>query len=413
MFLRIRKLFLLLILTVSIVYWMLLLNFKIKNLHTRKLDFLESNYTFRDFQNSTCSESRNFVFIKCMKCATETMGTILRRFGYVRDLSFVLPIKRNLYLGWPFPLEQTDVKPSSFGYNILMEHSIYTPNVSNKFMPNNTKYISIIRSPWEHLKSAFNYFDLGGVVGVPNRSYTNFLENIEFYSNKYMSHESRINRMCIADGFRISKNLMSHCLGMPLGFPLGTKDISNNTHEIEEYIAKIDREFSLIMIADHFTESLVMLKRTMCWKFKDILYHYSNVGNYKSAETKDIRPEGRYLEIHKNWSAADYLLFNHFNKTFWNKVKREGPGFVEEVEHFRLIQMLVERFCFVENNWSLPESVLQVPGSRFEAAFNVTGEDCVLMSTYMLPMLWARYYEKEGLEPEGKAETPPERGCSI
>jgi hypothetical protein len=49
-----------------------------------------------------------------MKCATETMGTIIRRFGYKRALNFVLSVKNNIYLGWPYIMMKTDHRPSKW-----------------------------------------------------------------------------------------------------------------------------------------------------------------------------------------------------------------------------------------------------------------------------------------------------------
>ena len=47
----------------------------------------------------------------------------------------------------------------------------------------------------------------------------------------------------------------------------------------------------------------------------------------------------------------------------------------------------------------------------------MTGHDCNLMYTYILNLLWERYYEDEGLQPEQfvelKDRPKPPVGCSI
>jgi hypothetical protein len=77
-----------------------------------------------------------------MKCATETMGTIIRRFGYKRALNFVLPVKNNIYLGWPYIMMKTDYRPSKWPYNIIFEHSVYNYTIMTSLMPNNTVYLT-------------------------------------------------------------------------------------------------------------------------------------------------------------------------------------------------------------------------------------------------------------------------------
>ena len=363
-----------------------------------------------------CMQERtNFVFIKCMKCATESLGTVFRRFGYKRNLNFALPVKRNLYLGWPYPFEKKYVRPSKSEYNILFEHSVYNGPVMKSVMPNDTVFITMIRNPWEQFKSSYNYFGLGKIAGVrPGNDINKYLRNIEAYETVYKSPENNARRWCFPDGFSMTRNIMSHCLGMPLGFPKGWDNISNNFSAIRSYIQHLDENFLLIMIADYFYESLVLLRRLMCWTLKDVLFYQANL---KSYDFKSLPPKGRLFEIHQNWSKVDYMLFEYFNKTFWKKVADQGKNFKQEVDHFRLVQLTVDRFCFVESGWLFPKNYLTIPSSRSNDPFNVTGEDCYMMRTYMLTLLWERYYQNEGLEPEKfrelKNRPKPSVGCSI
>ncbi|XP_060558307.1 galactose-3-O-sulfotransferase 2-like [Ruditapes philippinarum] len=413
------------IITVSFLFYLFLsvyLNFSLRSHDARNGVLFYQGLSFADrvpvqTKIKCTNEMTNFVFIKCMKCATETMASVLRRFGYLRNLTFVLPVKRNLYLGWPFPIELSDIRLSKFDYNILLEHSIYNGSFLQQIMPNNTMYITMIRNPWDHFKSTYNYFDVGEIGDVPNKSIETYLKNITYYESIYKSPEKNWRRHCVPEGFSITRNLLSHCLGFPLGFPAGREDISKNQGKLQSYINDLEERFSLVMIVDYFAESLVLLKRIMCWSFKDIVYHHSNMGNYKDSNLKSLKPEGEYYKIHRNWSNVDYMLFNHFNKTLWQKIKNEGPDFYEEVQQFRLIQLLVERFCFIENMWKFPNKYMTIPGSKFGKKFNITGEDCVLMNTYMLPLLWAKFYEIEGVSPEQfedvEKRPKPLKGCSI
>ena len=116
------------VMAVVVLYLILLvyLNHYIQNVERKQqISFpgrilFHRNQYFETDENKCMEEKTNFVFIKCMKCATETMATILRRFGYLRDLNFVLPVNRNIYLGWPFPIEESDIRQSKFDYNIRL-----------------------------------------------------------------------------------------------------------------------------------------------------------------------------------------------------------------------------------------------------------------------------------------------------
>ncbi|XP_046557860.1 galactose-3-O-sulfotransferase 2-like [Haliotis rubra] len=293
--------------------------------------------------SKTCKEKHNFVFIKCMKCATETMATIIRRFGYTRNLSFVTPVSNKLYLGWPYLMTEYDIRPSSRGYNIIMEHSIYNKTIMQKLMPKDTLYISIIREPFSHVKSTINYFKVLQILDITSKNgLSEYLHNLEKYEVIYKSPEKHQPRFCIPDGFSMTKNLMSHCHGMPLGFPPGRDDISGDPAAVDQYIQDLGKEFYFMMLVEYFHESLVLLKRKMCWTFQDILYKSVNTGNYTY---KDTQPDPELVAIYKKWSPVDYKLYDYFNRTFWQTVDKQSNDFFDEVAAFDQVQKRVSSFC--------------------------------------------------------------------
>ncbi|KAL3857030.1 hypothetical protein ACJMK2_011731 [Sinanodonta woodiana] len=363
-------------------------------------------------------EKRHIVFIKCMKCATESMETIFRRFGYIRKLNFVLPRKRNLYLGWPGPMEKMDYRPSKRPFDILTEHAIYNKTFMDDLMPNDTVYISIIREPWSHFKSTFSYFRMASIGELPKVSdqLSEFLSDIEKYERIYSSPKKNFLRWCTPDYFSPTRSMMSHCLGMPLGFPKGRKDIMNNDTAIMEYIQFIEKHFKLVMLVEYFDESLILLKRLMCWSLKDILYQKTNSGNYSY---RSYEPTKQQQEIHRNWSRADYMLYEYFNKTFWTKVAAQGPDFIEEVKHFKAVEATIQKFCFGEKRPNLSTDVFIIRKTKFNSEFNVTKEYCELMHFFILPKLWEQYSQMEGLQPDHSLSfkdllfpNRPEKGCS-
>ncbi len=53
-----------------------------------------------------CSEKTKFVYVKMIKCASETLASVFRRFGLNRKLNLVLPVRRRIYLGWPYQITE-------------------------------------------------------------------------------------------------------------------------------------------------------------------------------------------------------------------------------------------------------------------------------------------------------------------
>lgn len=355
---------------------------------------------------STCKEKRNFVFIKTMKCATQTVAMILRRFGYLRYLNFVLPKGDNLYLGWPFILEAQDYRPSRRPYNALVEHSVYNRTIMSALMPKDTKFITIIREPFSHFRSVFNYFNVGNISKVEAKDQVSeWLLNLNKYDTLYKSHQQSEKRYCIPDGFSITKNLLSHCLGMPIGFPVGRANITNDDVKVLEYIHQLDAEFDLVMIMEYFHESLVLLKRTMCWSLQDLLYQAFNVGKYGY---KNTEPKEEHLQIYKHWSHLDYLLYDHFNRTFWKKIQMQTDNFQQEVATFTKIQADVSEYC---SHMTEKEPALQVTATDFNEAFSVTKETCLMLGVELLTFLKKRFdREEDWVMPESEKNFA-KRGC--
>ena len=339
-------------------------------------------------------ERHNFVFIKCMKCATESLGTMFRKFGYDRNLSFVLPIKDNLWLGWPYLLSRNDLRPSVRGYNILMEHAVFNKSFLHELMPSNSVYISSIREPFQHFLSVCKYFDLPFHTNTVTfaAKINNYLKNFDYYETAYKSVDLASQRKwCPGDGFSMTQNLQSHCLGMPLGFPSGRRDISRDPASAKRYIRFLDGNFLLIMIVEYLHESLVLLRRLMCWSVKDIIYNRVNNGFYDrlSAATEEN------INIHKNISRIDYLLYDHFNATFWSKVGHQGKDFFDEVAMFTRLINDVARFCHLTSvRDKLP--VVTFSRSKWSAAFSVSRQDCELQNMYLPDLLKVRYGLQEG-----------------
>ncbi|XP_041353354.1 galactose-3-O-sulfotransferase 2-like [Gigantopelta aegis] len=386
------------VLIVCIVIYVLLPVYLLKKMNNFEMYKLTEERSFYHLypllKNNTsismmsCKEKTNFVFIKCMKCATETLGTVFRRFGYVRNLTFVTPVGKKLYLGWPFQMTKSDYRPSKRPFNIIMEHSIYNKTVMEALMPADTLYITIIREPYSHFKSVFTYFNLKNIAKVSsNDPFTEYLHHIGKYEQIYQRHEASSTRYCIPDNFSMTKNLLSHCIGMSLGFPAGTQNITSDADAVERYIQQIDKDFSLVMIVEYFHESLILFKRIMCWTFKDIIYWNANVANY----VKKFDPHSdENVKIYQKWSSVDYKLYDHFNKTLWKRIHAQTPDFFSEVQYFTTVQENVVKFCLKPD---LKKLVFNK--TVWHEQFEFSTEGCKMLKQKLLEAIQKRHDEQD------------------
>ena len=65
-------------------------------------------------------------------------------------------------------------------------------------------------------------------------------------------------------------------------FTLGLKreDFDNET-EVKEFLKGIIRDFDHVIIAEHLDESLVVMRRRLCWEISDVVYFPLRVKNYR------------------------------------------------------------------------------------------------------------------------------------
>ncbi|XP_070563520.1 galactosylceramide sulfotransferase-like isoform X2 [Ptychodera flava] len=173
-----------------------------------------------------------------------------------------------------------------------------------------TILIAPVREPAAQFESAFNFFKLGKYVNCKNAACApsvlrEFLKKPEYY-HKRMKNSMR--------DWRVARNSQAWHLGL-----------ENRYHDspdvVENYFTMLERELDLVIITEYFDESLVLLKRLMCWKMEDILYIARRVSKKHSTLDPDLRQK-----IHQ-WNKADVKIYEIFNASLWRKIQQYGPDF--------------------------------------------------------------------------------------
>ena len=270
------------------------------------------------------------MFLKTHKTGSSTVANILFRYGDKRNLTFVLGASD---LNWPQRFTTFNTLPFHRQPNILCSHTRFNKKPLNwLFPPDTSKYVTILGNPVDNFESTFSYYELGKKLGLGNDpvvSLEKFLRRAYFYTS---------------GKFKFAVKSLS--LRNPMMFDLGLSlRYFQNFTAINNYINFLNSEFDLVMIMDYFDESLVLLKRLLCWEIDDIL----NVKvNERLDKEKATHLSDRIQENIKRWNKADVLLFDYFNATFWRKVEMEGVGFYEDLSAYRQRKLKLEKMCFTD-----------------------------------------------------------------
>ncbi|XP_070563516.1 galactosylceramide sulfotransferase-like [Ptychodera flava] len=196
-------------------------------------------------------------------------------------------------------------------------------------------FVATAREPAAQFESAFNFFKLYKYVNCKNISCApstlqEFLRKPEYY------HKRMENRNIM---WQVARNSQAWHLGLE-------NQYHDNPDVVEKYFTILERELDLVVITEYFDESLVLLKRLMCWKMEDILYIARRVSKKHSILGPDLQQK-----IYQ-WNKVDVKIYEIFNASLWRKIQQYGPNFDKDLQDFRYLQDAVTSECDVEGRLS-------------------------------------------------------------
>jgi hypothetical protein len=325
-----------------------------------------------------------FSLFQVTEAGGSPVENILWRFGITHGLSFML--FRDTH---PYPestLRQKLVTSGITQYNVMTENSVYDATALRDLMPNNTIHVAIVRDQLSHLRSVLRSFDIQNRWDLTERVHDPvriFLQNPYFYSQFAESPllQNTQNRMAYEFGYK----------EWHYQYPPG---------DFEEYMEYLDEQFKLVLVHDHFHESLVLLRRYFCWKTKDILYLPVH-----EASHKDESWESRELELSRaarDWSSTDAAIYDFFAARLLEQLRAQPDDVSDEATWFAQVVSTTASFCrrlctsllisqknkgtnrteasIAKHMKEALEQQFAVEESPWDPGFTMTGEDCVSMA---------------------------------
>ncbi|KAF3823965.1 hypothetical protein GH733_008250 [Mirounga leonina] len=239
-----------------------------------------------------------------------TVLNILFCFAETHNLSVALPAGSRFHLGYPWLflaryMERSESHGPQQRFNIMCNHLRFNLPEVQKVMPNGTFYFSIVRNPVFQLESSFTYY----------RDYVPAFRHVESLDAFLASPWTYYNQ---------SAGLRNAPARNNMWFDLGFDNDAQADDEgyVRARLADVERRFQLVLIAEHFDESMVLLRHLLRWRLDDVVAFRLNSRSARSVAS--LTPEGQARA--KRWCALDWRLYQHFNRTFWARVRAElGP----------------------------------------------------------------------------------------
>lgn len=270
----------------------------------------------------------NVAFLKTHKTASSTMQNLLFRFAERNNLTVALPVQTCEHqFCYPQMFTSHFVHPHTMPPNIITNHMRFNKAELQRLMSNNTIYITILREPSAMFESSFTYYynHCQSFKRVRDGSLETFFADPWHY---YQPKEK--------DSMH-ARNTLAFDLGFDKDRP------KEDEEYVQSSIAEVENVFSLVMIAEYFDESLVLLRHLLSWDLDDILYFKLNM---RKASSKRSLTPGLATKI-RSWNSLDARLYDHFNASLWRQISALGLACVaREVQVLRQAREKLMRSCF-------------------------------------------------------------------
>ena len=305
-------------------------------------------------------------FIKTHKCGSDSLSGLFFRIADEYNLEVMLnKVPDDWNLAWPLEASEemfmkSRKKSGRFDMQIL--HQMFYPKLWNELLEPGYNLIGVVRYPLLHFKSVFGYFGIGkrlvSELGLDNATvFDEFLTN----PAKYKNH------------FDINKN---HTIlwRNPLLFDFNFR---HSGLSLTRYIKFVKEKFAIVLIADYMDESLLLLKRKLCWKMKDILMITKNRSLKSSLAhfSRESESFERRDQLYRRWSSMDYEFYDSMREKLLEDISKE-TFFQEELTIYRKLNKLVTSHCFQETR---KFNTLRINATAFSEEIIIDFEFCTRM----------------------------------
>ncbi|XP_066283839.1 galactosylceramide sulfotransferase-like [Branchiostoma lanceolatum] len=290
------------------------------------------------------------------KTASGSTFLILARFGRNHGMTMCYPVHaRHGRLSYQSArLERSACRPApGRDYTLIINHAIMNKTAMDSIMAPGTRYIGIVRYPLDHFRSMFFYrrpptYDKSNPLGK-------YLDDKADYPHGVRRKKKKVSKQ---------KNFQAYTLGFPPKLMS-----SKNTSQLEEVLRTVAGWYSIVLLTDYWEESLVLLRRKFCWTTYDILHNTRRVHSLDNPK-KSAPLTDKQKETHRRLSPVDYLVYEYFNWTFWERVAEEGPEFWDEVTFFKELNFEVNHHCQKTGEYRV------FPSGKWSQEFEVNSTFC-------------------------------------
>ncbi|XP_066932720.1 galactose-3-O-sulfotransferase 2-like [Clytia hemisphaerica] len=305
-----------------------------------------------DLTKETCDPTLHVLFLKTHKTGSSTITNILNRFAEMNNLTTLLPRHKDSYhFLWPNKFRFSAVADTFTRPNILANHARYSREAMNRVFPRlSTFYVTILRNPVSQFESSFQYFSFAYMLNIQEKP-----DPMKYFLDNPVSNDAIVSTARKYPSLNLIRNPLFYDLGLDYG------DFNNETI-VNNAINTLSHDFDLVLLTEHFDESLTLLRRRLCWQIDDVVYFKLNERLNKNRPSKPMLNE-TIMKIEK-WNNADMALYRYFERKFWREVDKEGPDFYDDVSKLKARRKYYSDICIEDEAVEEAYSQVYVKGYK-------------------------------------------------
>lgn len=160
------------------------------------------------------------------------------------------------------------------------------------------RYVTIVRDPVDLFESLWSYSSMSAYYHMDLEAFALAPKTGHLATRAY-------------------RNLGRNQMLWDAGLPASAMD---NATAVRAKIDEMEDTFGLVMMAERFDESMVLLRDFLCWDFGDVVNFKLNAR--KEGKKQSLSPGARAAL--REYLSADYRLYDHFKATFEARVDTFG-----------------------------------------------------------------------------------------
>lgn len=284
--------------------------------------------------------------------------------GNVQNLMWPTPFLYKKFVEVYHNQESEDLQQLNVHYptkfDIVCNHAIYTPSLEKLLNLENRNefHFTILRHPLDLLKSSFKYFhDEVGPFKRAGSLQRFLLDPPRYFELENGTTGNKVYKPKAHQMDWAGKNAMAHDLGY-----YHWKQFLETKSSIKKFKQYLDKIYDVVLITEHMDYSLLILKKILNLSLDDVAYVTVNKNSQKDeidkTETDKTKHDNTPYETmtndqvldqqnynFKKWATIDYAIYEHYNKTFWQRVEQYNIT-ENDIEELNTHRETIKNRCF-------------------------------------------------------------------